>query len=127
MADSVRCNLCDLPRSQCVHGLRKTKPAKSKKRSSARATTNARAPKAGTAGKCSTCKKNARYERYSVCAKCLVRDGGKVCRICGRLLRPEPEHMHKKPKCKTCRHGNWRGKDVYVVAQAGSPGLGKRA
>lgn len=80
-----RCDLCDLPLDQCVHGTAKPKRSTLKKSSAAkpakgqgRAGTSAASPP-----RCSRCRKRSRYGRYAICAKCLTLEGGQVCRTCG--------------------------------------------
>ena len=76
--------------------------------------------------KCSKCGKRARYGRFAMCRNCLVLDGAIVCSLCGRIFRPTGREGRKtRSKCPTCRRS--KGKEVYVVGQAGSPGLGKRS
>lgn len=75
---------------------------------------------------CRKCGKKAPYGRYSVCSKCLVKEGGRACSACGRLFRPDGS-TGKKAKCATCQRGRKKPKSAFIVAQAGSPGLGKRA
>ena len=76
--------------------------------------------------KCSRCGKKSTYGRYSVCSDCLVKQGGRACSACGRLFRPDAS-TGRKAKCATCRRGRKTPESAFVVTQAGSPGLGKRA
>ena len=149
MTDS-RCDLCDLPLSQCVHGVRtpetlpktaaakrataaKRKPAKQKfvsrpidsvVSSISAGPSKVELPKATAV--CTKCRKRPRYGKFALCRSCALRDGAVACRTCGTVFRPKATvTSKKKPRCGACSSS--KGKDVYVTAQAGSPGLGRRA
>lgn len=148
------CDLCDLPFNQCAHGLTKRQPKSTPSPRTKKSTPKKAAPRRAmktvraratavpsvvstvslrpqreamvTKSKCSNCGNKARFGRYSVCSNCLVKQGGRLCTACGRLFRPDAQ-SGKKAKCASCRRGRKKPKSAFVVAQAGSPGLGKRA
>jgi hypothetical protein len=92
------CELCELPKAQCVHGLERRR-AKAQRRKAAKAVQS----KAVGA---------ARGKRAR--AKGKVDAQRKACGQC------------RKSRCKSCKSQR-RPRSVWVVASAGSPGLGRRA
>lgn len=83
---------------------------------------------------CKDCGVKARHGRFARCRSCLVKVGAKTCSRCGRLFMPDPKsaalrgkHAPKR-RCAACtRKPRSPGKSVYVIGQAGAPGLGRRA
>jgi hypothetical protein len=128
------CVLCDLPRDQCIHGLqkaqarkaaytakRKTKKEEAKKKQSK----SSRGAAKSRARTCSRCHTLRCYGRYGVCLPCGIKLGFSLCRSCGRYFKPDADTSRSKPRCKTCL-GPRRPRSVWVVASAGSQGVGKR-
>lgn len=131
MSASAHCELCDLPRAQCQHGLarRQRRAANKQKRAAAATPANkgtANSPSGFPArpAKCARCGQRAPQGRYWMCADCLLKTGAKRCARCKKAFKPEEGYEAKKPKCRSCRKKG-RG-SVWVVGSAGSPGLGKR-
>jgi hypothetical protein len=120
-----RCELCDLPRSQCVHGLAERE---AKKRQPAKKTL-ASGPKGKQTSPrdplCAQCHKRHRYSRYRLCLQCGIQAGYVLCKGCGRYFQPEQGVKKKHTKRPTCRR---RVKSsVWATGSAGAPGLGKRS
>lgn len=141
------CYVCDLPFSQCAHGLekgqrrvakkvrkkpavKKTKPPQERSLSTAERDSLPYvlqgvpvvrvSPKAKPTRKpgCVVCGL-ARFSRYNVCAKCLRKQGGKACTRCGKLFRPKPGTKGKR--CGTCS-----GNRAYAITTMGAASLGTR-
>lgn len=108
MSADERCDLCDLPYSQCVHGLEERQ-----RREAARAESKKNRQRKLPRWKCKKCGKRRRAGRYSLCAPCLLIDGGRRCKKCGRLYRP------KKSNSGTC--GTCHGGDAFTITTMGSP------
>lgn len=126
-----QCELCDLPFSQCEHGLAKRKrrtenrrrktvaKAKSSKAQIALGKSKKKAP-----APCASCGRKARHKRFRHCLPCGKRLGYvRVCSRCGQAYKAE-HAVGKKNRCPGCRKS--KGGSVWTVASAGSPGLGKR-
>lgn len=129
LSRSTRCELCDLPWNQCIHGLEsrkqgagtKSKPASSRPTTSG--TAKARAfPK--RPDKCTRCGKKSPLGRYWMCSDCLLKSGATKCGKCNKAFKPEAGYVARRPRCRSCRKR--AGGSVWIVGSAGSPGLGKR-
>lgn len=131
MSTGLHCDLCDLPRAQCQHGLarRERRAAnKAKKKASAKRATKAASSKTAAfparPEKCSRCGQKAPQGRYWMCTACLLKTGATKCTQCKKAFKPEEGYTSRKPKCRSCRT---KGKgSVWTVASAGAPSLGKR-
>lgn len=121
-----RCELCDLPVRECVHGMRNRKGTQNRaaKNTSKRSAKTSRKKPQREGRWCSDCGKKAAYRRYSVCLSCGKAKGFVLCTRCGQYFRPDAGTTTKRT-CRTCRRPP-RASSAWVIAQAGSPGLGKR-
>lgn len=120
-----RCDLCDLPLAQCVHGLEKRRANAQKKASSSKAKAKVH-PKLPSKRLCVECGKRKRYGRYRWCLACGKQAGFRLCTSCGRYFLDQTLTLKgKKVRCPTCRKK--RQGSVWIVASAGAPGLGKGA
>ena len=130
MATSVHCDLCDLPQSFCQHGLalRQGRVAKKKTKPALGSQVKVSAAKKGPGfprrpDKCIRCGEKAPQGRYWMCTRCLLRTGAAQCSLCKKAFKTETGLPSKKSKCRSCRMK--RKGSAWVVASAGSPGLGK--
>lgn len=114
MKADERCDLCDLPFSQCAHGLKERQ-----RKEAARAEAKKKRPQKLPRWKCRECGTRRRVGRYSLCEPCLLNDGGRRCKNCGRLFRPKTP---KARSCGTCKGG----RDAFTVTTMGAPSLGKK-
>lgn len=130
MTAAVYCELCDLPRTQCQHGLadRHRQAAESAVRGGTTAMGQKQdASSATRTRKCNRCGKRKRQGRFGMCTGCLLKNGAKMCSQCKKAFKADDTAAGKKPICPSCRKKRKRGKgSVWTVASAGAPTLGKR-
>lgn len=141
------CELCELLRDQCVHGLaeRRNRPAGvGKTRGNAKSVhpSNKQAIRGPTTATvmatdssdqeaaraprlCARCHDKARYGRYRLCLGCGKDAGFVLCTKCGRYFDPTAAGRSGKRTCRACARRP-RG-SVWAPTSAGSPGLGKRS
>lgn len=130
-----RCELCELPLSQCAHGGERKAKKQRGSGSSANGSPSAKGRRRSTASApakqvkrgsriCVFCKTKRRYSRYNRCIDCAIKAGFRLCAQCGRYYEPT-KSTGRKGRCPACRRSGKSG-SVWAPPTAGSPGLGKR-